>query len=788
PIAMSLTADPVFTNITFAANRSNGIRVLEGTLSSNARLRKRDVAGYNNIAYIVEYLTIGQNAVLTIDPGVVIKLPAGWYYRSITVDGALVANGTFVQRIIFTSLNDDSNGGDTNNDGNASSPAKGDWWALMFSTTSNDTINALRNCDFRYGGAPPYGDPTLKNYGMVQLHSARVIVDSCYFQQSSTSALAIFGSADPSVTNCQISNVTLTPIMMSMFAEPTFSNNLALNVGYMALGIVPETYAVNATVPKRDFGGYTNITYLLMEGWYGYMPTVNSGTTLTIPEGVVFKHYPVNTGSPVLTVNGALIVNGTAAEPVIFTDPRDDSAGNPGDTNGDGFATEPQINNSSMIHFGDVSMDSLSVLRYVETRYQNVGISLQQASPSIVHGRFARNNWGVRLNGVSTPAVDSCAFDNLEYAPLYISLVSYPRSSEANTISGSTFRAIGIVNETLAQDVTLTRRTFAGIQNIPYVLHEYTVGTGAVLTVQPGVIAKFLPYGWLTVRKGLIAEGGAHPDSTIVFTDIRDDFYGGDTNADSSATAPADPYYYEYWQGLRFEDESLDPLCRLSHVVVQHAGYYWNDEVAGIQTTSASPSILYSTIANNKIGIRVLGSSNPVINYSDISGNRLFGLNYPAPAFTLDARWNWWGSDTGPTHSDNAGGTGDKVSNSVNYTPFLTSGSANPVAGDVSLNGLVQAFDASLILKYVVQPHGSDSLNALQKRAADVNGNGGLDTVAITAYDASLILQYVVGLVNSFPIEVNRRELPGTSEPRKSRQIPVAFGTAVASGQSYTLP
>ncbi|MBI4427715.1 MAG: T9SS type A sorting domain-containing protein, partial [Ignavibacteriales bacterium] len=57
------------------------------------------------------------------------------------------------------------------------------------------------------------------------------------------------------------------------------------------------------------------------------------------------------------------------------------------------------------------------------------------------------------------------------------------------------------------------------------------------------------------------------------------------------------------------------------------------------------------------------------------------------------------------------------------------------------------AYDASLILKYVVNPpNGPDSLNSIQRQVADVSGNG-----AIMAYDASLILQYVVGLIPKFP-------------------------------------
>jgi len=50
------------------------------------------------------------------------------------------------------------------------------------------------------------------------------------------------------------------------------------------------------------------------------------------------------------------------------------------------------------------------------------------------------------------------------------------------------------------------------------------------------------------IRRGLLALGGSHPDSTIVFTAEADDFYGGDTNADSTATTP----YAGYWGALNF--------------------------------------------------------------------------------------------------------------------------------------------------------------------------------------------------------------------------------------------
>ncbi|MBM3242308.1 T9SS type A sorting domain-containing protein [Candidatus Poribacteria bacterium] len=66
-----------------------------------------------------------------------------------------------------------------------------------------------------------------------------------------------------------------------------------------------------------------------------------------------------------------------------------------------------------------------------------------------------------------------------------------------------------------------------------------------------------------------------------------------------------------------------------------------------------------------------------------------------------------------------------------------------PPLGDVSRNCVVSAYDASLILQYVV---GSISLDDEQKGLADVSGNG-----TISAYDAALVLQYTVGLITDFP-------------------------------------
>jgi hypothetical protein len=77
-----------------------------------------------------------------------------------------------------------------------------------------------------------------------------------------------------------------------------------------------------------------------------------------------------------------------------------------------------------------------------------------------------------------------------------------------------------------------------------------------------------------------------------------------------------------------------------------------------------------------------------------------------------------------------------------------------PIAGDVSQNGLVQAFDASKILQFLVS---AITLTATQQSVGDVSGNN-----TLSALDASLIMQYATGLINNFPSEAYNRPMDVT--------------------------
>ncbi|MEK9185517.1 MAG: right-handed parallel beta-helix repeat-containing protein, partial [Patescibacteria group bacterium] len=99
-------------------------------------------------------LTIPVGQTLTIAPGAVIKLDSWPSFGSITAHGALKSLGTKDQPIYFTSLKDDSVGGDTNGDATTTSPAVKDWNAIYLENGSKADFShtVIRYGGFNYNG------------------------------------------------------------------------------------------------------------------------------------------------------------------------------------------------------------------------------------------------------------------------------------------------------------------------------------------------------------------------------------------------------------------------------------------------------------------------------------------------------------------------------------------------------------------------------------------------------------------------------------------------------------
>lgn len=736
PFGQSFEATPTLSSITFGINNArNGIRLLSYIQNFNASLQPGFVSGFGPIAYVTEGIIVGLNAVLTVQPGTIIK-PTGSTCSYLTIQGGLMANGTAGNPIFITSIADDAVGGDTNNDGNTTVPVPGSWGSIIFGPTSQAATNQLSHCRLLYGGSACYGNvPFLVAFD----NCGGMVTDSQIEFVGSPWVFDVVGSANPSIQNNTI-NLANAPVRLSAFSNPTFGINTWNNMTYMGLWLRSENLSVSGTLPLREFAGYDPVVYHVDQPL-----TILNGVTLNVQAGTVFKS---SGASAVFHVNGRLNINGVSGNPVVFTELRDDQYGLPPDANLNGSADGPQIQAGTPILFNPIS-DDASVVEHALIRYRNIGVSSSSARPRIRHSTFNLCNWGIVADGLESPYVPYNTFDDLTQAPTYTSILAIPDSLVGLTITGTTKRMHGIISETLVQNFTLQKKDLGSVVNAPYFFPGgFAVGTNATLTISPGVVCKFGQNTSLSVNRALQAIGSAGPANTIVFTHEADDFYGGDSNGDGN-TAPGQ------WAGIVFENAAVDADCDLVHCALRYAS---GTNQAAITCNSSSPSIQNCRIQHCYDGVRANLISDPVINGTDLSQITNYGVRNVGQAFTINATGNWWGPAAPPVAVSTPAQVG--ITTFVNAAGHLAS-PLQPLMGDISLNGLVQAFDASQALQHAVSPF----LTGTALQVGDVNASG-----AVNAADASLILQYTVGLINSFPAEQNLQGGQGSSNMTEAGQ------------------
>jgi len=296
-----------------------------------------------------DYPTIETGAVLTVEPGVIVK-GANKYYPSLLVKGVLKAEGTSDSPIIFTA--------------NTSTPASGDWSGIVFDgAEAGSVLNYVR---FESGGYESFYKPKIINEmlriidsdvtvsnsifeksakGAIYLENSNSLIFKTTFSQNGSTAIVVFGSLSaPTIENCRFEDNGGNGIDVLSGAAPVIANNvfsdnfypLTIRSSYPELGgneasgnnlngiaVEQDSFFEKDAIWKAD-----SLAYILFSG-SGQAPTVATGTVLTIEPGTVIKPYsPYYTA---LKIEGELVAEGAIGTPIVFTSLKDDDYA--GDTN-----------------------------------------------------------------------------------------------------------------------------------------------------------------------------------------------------------------------------------------------------------------------------------------------------------------------------------------------------------------------------------------------------------------------------------------------------------------------
>ncbi len=323
----------ILISLFFISLISLGIPIISASAAETAtviyksgHITQNEVWRAGNIYVIQDNVTVDQGVTLIIQPGTTVKFVEnkllGVYgilrigmdsanaqsthsanfdhacYLPLALKGYEYAEKCSIIQVsvIITSIRDDTVGGDTNGDGNATSPQAGDWGHIAFFDSSADSENFVQNALIRYGGY-------FHNHG----NEYYDCWDCQYW------GAVRFDSASPTIKGNQLRENRGYALSASVDSFPSVScNQLYLNQGN---GLEIRQGTLATVTPVVYHWNNTDIVYALT----GFT-TIGPGVTLQIDPGVIVK---LNENR-LIGVNGVLKVMGTVMKPVTISSLKDD--------------------------------------------------------------------------------------------------------------------------------------------------------------------------------------------------------------------------------------------------------------------------------------------------------------------------------------------------------------------------------------------------------------------------------------------------------------------------------
>ena len=657
-IYQDLIANPTYLGLDLRDNgASNSILLQGGNISGN---RKINAGGYP--LTLTTNLSIPAESSLELVPGTVLKFPEGALFLA---QGTLTASGTVDLPIIFTSVKDDTAGGDTNNDGTNSQPGPGQWESLYIDSTTSK----LENVEVRYAGnafTPGHGGGRV---GAVNIRSSSPTISNTRIFKGENDGIDITGASNPILQTLSILNSGGYAIYQDLIANPAYlgldlRDNGASNSILLQGGNISGERKINA-------GGYpltltTNLT-IPAESSLELVP----GTVLKFPEGALFR------------AQGTLTAQGTAGLPIIFTSVKDDTAG--GDTNNDGANSLPGPGQWESLYIDSTT----SKLENVEVRYAgnafNPGhgggrtgaVNIRSSNPTISNTRIVKGeNDGIDITGASNPTLQTVSILSSGGYAIYQDLIANP------AYLGLDLRENGASNSILLQGGTISGDRKINSGNYPFTLtSNLAVQSGSSLELVPGTVLKFPEGAFFRAEGTLTAQGTA--GLPIIFTSVKDDTAGGDTNNDGTNSLPGPGQ----WESLYIDSST----SKLENVEVRYAGNAFNPGHGGGRTGAVNIRGSSPTITNTRIfkgendGIDITGASNPELQNVSIlnaGGYAIYQDLVANPSYlSLDLRNN------GANSIQLQGGTttGERKFNFAGYPAALTSNLAVQAGSSLEL-------------------------------------------------------------------------------------------------------
>ncbi|MDI9890492.1 beta strand repeat-containing protein [Microbacterium sp. IEGM 1404] len=525
---------------------------------------------------VTKPITVAAGATLTVSGRAIVKFSDD---AALAVAGSLVAQGTATVPIPFTSVHDDTAGGDT--DGTTTAPGR-DWDGIRVTDGGTISLDRVR---VSYGlvGVLASGAASVTvtssttdgritsdgTSGTVTIADNTVSRDQIDVSRPDgaayTSAVNISGntiSAGGLYVSSLNTSATAVPIVIT-------GNNITGSPSLFSVRIIdaqlrPSNATGNTTPSGRiSYGG------TLVEDWT-LRPTdqdvlqgnftVAAGATLTAPAGTT-QEFGEEEG---LTIEGSLVAQGTAATPVSFTEYNGElSTG----WNGITVAAGGSVSLDHTRMWGSLRGDQAASMRVTSSDVWGIssknakgpvtvtdntlrGLSVERpegpayAFPVTVTGNTSSST--MQISSRSTTASQLAVTDN--HITGYDSSITLqitdarlrPSTLTGNTVVGGKAGFFGY-GGTLVENWTLPA---SGPQ---LVFDSLTIAPGVTVTAPAGTVVKNLRDAQLTVGGSLVVQGTTA--SPVTFTSLYDDSVGAKFSR--SFNIPPDQYP---WKGIEVAD------------------------------------------------------------------------------------------------------------------------------------------------------------------------------------------------------------------------------------------